>query len=187
MREQSLVRLGRSNSPKITKFLYFPTAVKMQNRKFCYLGPGWPDWANFCLLGDYFLWVVFVKITEVAQIIGLRFWRQQTCRIFWQKMDWATFWATLSKTHLVTLFGTTSSKNHPHFNLVIFISLTKKLYIFWRTGHLTNRYIRQKIVCRKVVWWTGHLPNGRLTKRRFLIFDKTLFAEKSFAERSFAE
>jgi hypothetical protein len=33
----------------------------------------WPDWANFQLLGDRLLWVVFVQITEVAQIIGLDF------------------------------------------------------------------------------------------------------------------
>jgi hypothetical protein len=30
-----------------------------------------PDWANFLLLGDCFLWEVFLKITEVAQIIGI--------------------------------------------------------------------------------------------------------------------
>jgi hypothetical protein len=35
--------------------------------------PGWPDWANFRLLGDSFLWVLFVKITELAQKIGIRF------------------------------------------------------------------------------------------------------------------
>jgi hypothetical protein len=35
--------------------------------------PGWPDWANFRPSGDCLLWVVFVKITEVAPIIGLLF------------------------------------------------------------------------------------------------------------------
>jgi hypothetical protein len=29
--------------------------------------------ANFRLLGDDFLWEVLLKITEVAQILGLRF------------------------------------------------------------------------------------------------------------------
>jgi hypothetical protein len=26
---------------------------------FVLLQPGWPDWGNFCLLGDCFLWAVF--------------------------------------------------------------------------------------------------------------------------------
>jgi hypothetical protein len=33
--------------------------------------PGWPEWANFRLLGDYLLWEVFLKITEVVQNFGL--------------------------------------------------------------------------------------------------------------------
>jgi hypothetical protein len=27
---------------------------------------GWPDWANFCLLGDWLSWAVFLKFTEVS-------------------------------------------------------------------------------------------------------------------------
>jgi hypothetical protein len=34
---------------------------------------GRPDWANFSLLGDGLSWIVFVKIAEIAQIIGLFF------------------------------------------------------------------------------------------------------------------
>jgi hypothetical protein len=40
------------------------------------LQAGWPDWANFRLLGDCLLWVVFVKIAEIAQLIGQLFGRQ---------------------------------------------------------------------------------------------------------------
>jgi hypothetical protein len=32
--------------------------------------PGWPDWSNFRLWCDCLIWVVFVKITEVAQKWG---------------------------------------------------------------------------------------------------------------------
>jgi hypothetical protein len=31
------------------------------------------NWANFRLLGNCFLWAVFLKITDVAQILGLLF------------------------------------------------------------------------------------------------------------------
>jgi hypothetical protein len=51
---------------------------------------------NFRLSGDYLLWVVFVKITEVAQKTELLFSKENA----WY---WATFWATFSQTHLVTL------------------------------------------------------------------------------------
>jgi hypothetical protein len=39
----------------------------------------------------------FVKITEVAQIIGLLFSWVKVDYSFSHKMDWATFWATFSK------------------------------------------------------------------------------------------
>jgi hypothetical protein len=46
--------------------------------------------------------VYFVKITEVALI----FFPRQKFRInFDPKMDWATFWAIFSPTHLVTLLA----------------------------------------------------------------------------------
>jgi hypothetical protein len=51
------------------------------------------------ILGDCFLLVLLVKITEVAKIIGILFPRYQICGNFHKEMDWATF----SKTHLVTL------------------------------------------------------------------------------------
>jgi hypothetical protein len=52
-------------------------------------------------LGECLLWVVFLKITEVAQILGASFSTLHT--IMTKKMDWATFWA---------IFVTTSS-GHP--------------------------------------------------------------------------
>jgi hypothetical protein len=58
---------------------------------------GWPDWVNFRLLGDCFLWIVFVKIAEVAQTMGLLFPRQKVCS---KKMDLANFWATCALTQL---------------------------------------------------------------------------------------
>jgi hypothetical protein len=42
------------------------------------------------------------KIKEVAQIFGLLFPRCQLC-INFDKKGWATFWATFSQAHLVTL------------------------------------------------------------------------------------
>jgi hypothetical protein len=39
----------------------------------CGLASGWPDWANFRPLSDCVFCIVFVKITEVASIIGLLF------------------------------------------------------------------------------------------------------------------
>jgi hypothetical protein len=41
-----------------------------------------------------------LKITEIAQILGLLFQCYQTKM---RKNGWATFWATFSQTHLVTL------------------------------------------------------------------------------------
>jgi hypothetical protein len=35
------------------------------------LQSGGPDWANFRQLGGRLLWEVFLKITEVATIVGL--------------------------------------------------------------------------------------------------------------------
>jgi hypothetical protein len=65
-------------------------------------------------LGEKFAqWVIvyfglfFVKIKEVAQIIWLLFFPQQKlCTNVRGKNDWATFWATFSQTHLVTLLET---------------------------------------------------------------------------------
>jgi hypothetical protein len=54
-------------------------------------------------MGDCLLWAIWAKITEVAHIIGLLFHTAKVMHDFFQKMDWATFWATFSQTHLVTL------------------------------------------------------------------------------------
>jgi hypothetical protein len=50
-----------------------------------------------------FLWVVFVKITKVAQYLGYIFQGKRYEEIF-KNMYWATFWATISQMLLVTLF-----------------------------------------------------------------------------------
>jgi hypothetical protein len=44
-----------------------------------------------------------VKITEVAQKNWPTFFNGKSCGSIITKMDWATVWATLSQTHLVTL------------------------------------------------------------------------------------
>jgi hypothetical protein len=44
-----------------------------------------------------------LKIKEVAQILGPRFSAVPVMFQIWQKFDWATFWATFSQYHLVTL------------------------------------------------------------------------------------
>jgi hypothetical protein len=61
---------------------------------------GGPDWANFRPLGKCLLWAGFSKITEVANIFWLLFPRYA---LSLTKMGWATFWATFSQTHLVTV------------------------------------------------------------------------------------
>jgi hypothetical protein len=48
---------------------------------------------------------IFLKITKAAQIFGLLFSSGPVMYYFDKKMGWATFWATFSKTHLVTLPG----------------------------------------------------------------------------------
>jgi hypothetical protein len=63
---------------------------------------GWPDWANFRLLGGCFLWSVCLKITKIAQILS-HYFTVKVINKIWPKMGWATFWAMFSKTHLVIL------------------------------------------------------------------------------------
>jgi hypothetical protein len=59
-------------------------------------------WANFRLyIGQLFSSVAFSKTAEVAQILRLQF----SAVNFNTKLGWASFWAILSKTHLVTLGG----------------------------------------------------------------------------------
>jgi hypothetical protein len=45
----------------------------------------------------------FVKITSLAHIFGLLFTPSEGLALFFDKMYWATFWAILSQTHLITL------------------------------------------------------------------------------------
>jgi hypothetical protein len=47
--------------------------------------------------------VIFVKNTETAISIRLLFSTAKSYVLIFTKMDWATFWATFSQTHLVTL------------------------------------------------------------------------------------
>jgi hypothetical protein len=56
--------------------------------------PGWPDWANFRLMGNSFIWAVFRKMTEVARKIGLLFSSEKVVYLFWQKH---AFWAIFHK------------------------------------------------------------------------------------------
>jgi hypothetical protein len=53
-------------------------------------------------LGESFLWAVFLKITEEAQIFYLLI-SVKSYVLSLAKMGWATFWAMFSRTHLVTL------------------------------------------------------------------------------------
>jgi hypothetical protein len=53
-------------------------------------------------MGGCLLWVVFLKIAVVAHIYVLLF-PHLRLRIYFDKMYWATLWATFSQTHLVTL------------------------------------------------------------------------------------
>jgi hypothetical protein len=64
---------------------------------------GWPEWANFRLLGDCLLWAVFLKFTDVAHVFGLRFSTDKIKYWVWHKMGRPTFRAIFSQTHLVTL------------------------------------------------------------------------------------
>jgi hypothetical protein len=54
------------------------------------------------LLGHCLLWVAFMKIIEVAQIIGPIFGKSYVVFLR-KKCVWPTFWAIFSLTHLVTL------------------------------------------------------------------------------------
>jgi hypothetical protein len=60
--------------------------------------------ADFRPLCDCFLWAVFGKMKEVARIFLHSFSSVRvTYALFLTKKHWATFWATFSQTHLVTL------------------------------------------------------------------------------------
>jgi hypothetical protein len=61
------------------------------------IGRIFDQWVNFLR------WAVFLKITEVSQIFGLLFTTVPVVYYSGQKIGWATFWATFSQTHLVSL------------------------------------------------------------------------------------
>jgi hypothetical protein len=64
---------------------------------------GWPDWANFRLLGNCLLWAIFKKFQTSPKILCCGFPRYKSCSIFDLEMGWATFWATFF----------TNSSGHP--------------------------------------------------------------------------
>jgi hypothetical protein len=85
-------------------------------------GAGWPDWANFRPLKDFLLCKFLLDNHRSSQnfratflLCKFFFWKSQNFELlfiqkikfcimhFWQNMGWATFWATFSRTHQVTL------------------------------------------------------------------------------------
>jgi hypothetical protein len=58
---------------------------------------------EFSPIGRLFSLGRFVKITEVAQSLGLTFFHETSCVLIWGKTGWATPYAIFSQTHLVTL------------------------------------------------------------------------------------
>jgi hypothetical protein len=64
---------------------------------------------EFCPNGSLFTLGSGLKITEVAHILELLFSTSPECIALGKKTGWATFWATFSRTHLVTLRPTHSS------------------------------------------------------------------------------
>jgi hypothetical protein len=78
------------------------TVNKRETCKAAVFSAGLPDWVNFRTLGIFIILAGVLKITEAAQIFncflhGKRYAPSLTQRV------WATFWATFSQTHLVTL------------------------------------------------------------------------------------
>jgi hypothetical protein len=58
---------------------------------------------EFSRIGRLFILFNVLNITNVWQNFGLLVFTVPVTYSFWQKMGWATFWATFSNTHLVTL------------------------------------------------------------------------------------
>jgi hypothetical protein len=72
------------------------------------LGPVWPDWANFAQWVIVYFGQCFENYRSIANF-GLLF----TTVPFMYKFGWATFWATFSQTHLVTLLGSSVVRPAP--------------------------------------------------------------------------
>jgi hypothetical protein len=65
------------------------------------LETGWPDWANFRIFGQFFILDSFMKITEVAQILGY-FSKGKSYVLNLTKKFGLHFWRFLSQAHLAT-------------------------------------------------------------------------------------
>jgi hypothetical protein len=61
---------------------------------------------EFSPIGKLFSLGSFLKITEVAGTLGLRFFHGTSYEMSFIKRGLATFWAFFSQTHLVTLSST---------------------------------------------------------------------------------
>jgi hypothetical protein len=59
---------------------------------------GWPDWTIFRPLGDCSLWAILGNFNNWATLS-----HNKCYAIILPQIDWATFWAIFSQTHLVTL------------------------------------------------------------------------------------
>jgi hypothetical protein len=62
---------------------------------------GWPDWANFRPSGDCLLWAVLEKLQIPHEWATL--FHTKGYALILAQIEWATFWAIFSQTHLVTL------------------------------------------------------------------------------------
>jgi hypothetical protein len=67
---------------------------------------------EFSPIGRLFSLASLLKITEVAQILGLPFSKEPDMYHFLPSKCWATLWATFSPTHLVTLLPNKAFEPH---------------------------------------------------------------------------
>jgi hypothetical protein len=68
---------------------------------------GWPDWVNFRPTGDC-LFGQWLGNNRSSPHYGQLYCSVKLICINRVKMDWATFWAIFSQTHLVTLHTVSS-------------------------------------------------------------------------------
>jgi hypothetical protein len=76
----------------------FPGKDKLHNFRATRLG-------EFSLIGRLFILFGFLKIAGV-EVRWCNFFHGRNYELLMAKTGWATFWAILSQTHLVTLFAT---------------------------------------------------------------------------------
>jgi hypothetical protein len=100
------------------------------------LTPGWPDWANFRLLGNYLLWVVFVKITEVAQ------------------KNWAIFFKGKSFVLIMTKNGLGYTLGD-FFTLIRSPWMTLTLVLFLKKNHHLLTFWKSRLSQRKIDIWNS--------------------------------